>query len=390
MAEYFIATFGALALTELIKGLSANGTPPILQRFSWQIHLAYFMWSNIKLFRSLFVAALVIIFIQLSSDERGAVLAPAIAIGVIWGFIYWLFNRFWVGKYKFLPISQRVFKTAGENDVDLSIQVLGVDHNGEQKAFPTNMLFYHHQISDDVGGHPIAATYCGMCRAGRVYDAMMEGQRLHFSLVGAVNFNAILRDDKTGTWWRQETGEAAKGTLQGKILEDMPFEQMSLKNWLEKYPDTKILQYDPAFEKKYNFLEALLKYEVSFPGWHMQKTPPLIVGIEVGELAQAYDWNHLAKARMVHDRVGDTDLLAVMDEEGVSAFVYDRMIDGEALDFTLEGSSMKDTKTGSSWDLFGRCVKGKLKGAELSLVQSHKQFVRAWITFHPKSSFYRF
>ena len=46
-------------------------------------------------------------------------------------------------------------------------------------------------------------------------------------LVGAITFNAILRDDITGTWWRQETGEAAKGALKGHVLDDMPFEQMS-------------------------------------------------------------------------------------------------------------------------------------------------------------------
>lgn len=390
MADSFLYVFAALALTELVKGLSANGTPPILQRFSWQIHLAYFMWSNIKLFRTVFVAALIVMFVMMPADARVSVIVPAIFIGAMWGFIYWLFNRFWVGKYKFLPITQRVFSSVKDNMVDDTIQVLGVDHNGEQKAYPTNMLFYHHQISDEVGGHPIAATYCGMCRAGRVYDALVDGQRLHFALVGAVNWNAVLRDDKTGTWWRQETGEAAKGALKGRVLEDMPFEQMSLKNWVEKYPDTKILQYDPLFAKKYNFLEALLKYEVSFPGWHMQKTPPLVLGVEVDGAAHAYDWNSLAKARLVHDTVGDTELLTVMDIEGVSGFVYDRTVDGEALEFTFNDEVMQDTKTGSSWDMFGRCIKGKLKGTELTTLQSHKQFVRAWVTFRPNSTFYRF
>lgn len=51
---------------------------------------------------------------------------------------------------------------------------------------------------------------------------------------------------------------------------------------------------------------------------------------------------------------------------------------------------MKDSETGSSWDCFGRCAKGKLKGKSLTQLQSYKQYVRAWVTFHPQASFYDF
>ena len=37
MTALFFATFLLLIALELIKGLSANGTPPVLQRFSWQM-----------------------------------------------------------------------------------------------------------------------------------------------------------------------------------------------------------------------------------------------------------------------------------------------------------------------------------------------------------------
>ena len=40
MTENFFIVFTGLVLVELTKGLSANGTPPVLQRFSWQMDLA--------------------------------------------------------------------------------------------------------------------------------------------------------------------------------------------------------------------------------------------------------------------------------------------------------------------------------------------------------------
>ena len=390
MTENFFIVFVGLVLIELTKGLSANGTPPVLQRFSWQMDLAYFMWSNILFFRIAFVVAIAWMFFQIPAEARLAVIPGGIALGLLWGFIYWLFNRYWVGRFKFLPITQKRFEGAAGNTVGMKEQVLGISHGGEQKAFPVNMLYYHHQIADEVGGHPIWPTYCGLCNSGRIYDRLVDGKALEFTLVGAVNYNATFRDHTTGSWWRQEVGDAIKGRMKGRMLEDLPFEQMSLESWLAKYPDSLVLQYDPAFQKQYAIRTALLNYEVSLPGWHMQASPPLVVGVVVGGVARAYDWNQLVKRQLVEDQVDGTPLLAVTDGAGDSAFIYDRTVDGGALSFELAKDGMKDTDTGSIWDCFGRCIKGKLKGKTLTQLQSYKQYVRAWVTFHPDASFYDF
>ena len=390
MAENFFILFAGAALIELIKGLSANGTPPVLQRFSFQMDLAHFMWSTILFFRIAFVIAIAWMFFQIPVESRMAVVPGGIVLAALWGFIYWLFNRYWVGRFKFLPITQKRFEGAAGNTVGMKEQVLGISHGCEQKAFPVNMLYYHHQIADEVGGHPIWPTYCGLCNSGRIYDRMVDGKALEFTLVGAVNYNATFRDHSTGSWWRQEVGDAIKGPLQGHVLEDLPFEQMTLESWLAKYPDSLVLQYDPTFQKQYAIRTALLNYEVSLPGWHMQASPPLVIGVEVNDIARAYDWNELVKRRLVQDEAGGVPLLAVTDEAGQSAFVYDRTVNGKVLNFEVTESGMKDSETGSSWDCFGRCAKGKLKGKSLTQLQSYKQYVRAWVTFHPQASFYDF
>jgi len=390
MTEYFFMALAGLALVELVKGLSANGTPPVLQRFSWQMDLAHFMWSNILFFRIVLGVAIAWMFTQIPAEARMGVVPGAVVILALWGFIYWLFNRYWVGRFKFLPITQKRFEGAATNKVDLKEQILGINHNGEAKAFPVNMLYYHHQISDEVGGHPIWPTYCGLCNSGRIYDRQVDGNALEFTLVGAVNYNATFRDHTTGSWWRQEVGDAIKGPMKGRALEDMPFEQMSLESWLAKHPESLVLQYDPTFQKQYNIRTALLNYEVSLPGWHMQASPPLVVGVVAGNVARAYDWNELVKRRLVEDEAGGTALLAVTDPDGDSAFVYDRTVDGTVLSFEMAGDGMRDTGTGSSWDCFGRCTKGKLKGKSLTRLQSYKQYVRAWVTFHPDASFFDF
>ncbi|MEC8641868.1 MAG: hypothetical protein VXZ67_03075, partial [Pseudomonadota bacterium] len=133
MTELFLILFAALVLTELIKGLSANGTPPVLQRFSWQMDLAHFMWSSILPLRIIFVLGLSAIFFGMPAEERMAVIPGSIALGLAWGFVYWLFNRYWVGRFKFLPITEKRFEGAANNMVGMDEQVLGIDHGGAQK-----------------------------------------------------------------------------------------------------------------------------------------------------------------------------------------------------------------------------------------------------------------
>ncbi len=390
METQFFAIFAVLIAAELIKGLSANGTPPILQRFSWQIDLAYFMWSNIQKFRIALVIVLVVLATRLEAMNSVAFIAGLILFAGLWGGIYWLFNKYWIGRYKFLPITQKTFLNAADNKLDLDIPIIGVEINGEKKAYPANLLFYHHQLSDDLGGKAILATYCGMCRSGRVYDIDWAEGRPEFMLVGAVNYNAVLRDSITNTWWRQETGEAAKGARKGDQLEDIYFEQMSLKNWLEKHPDSLVLQYDPVFEGKYNFFAKLLKFEADLPRWHMQETPPLVVGVEIDGQAHAYDLIELQKIGLVNDEISGTPLLAVSDDDNMSAFVYSRKVKGKTLTFERKDGVITDAETGSTWTHLGQCMSGKMSGAQLEQQQSYQQFVRAWIIFHPETSFYKF
>ena len=390
MITIFFIVFAVLILIELTKGLSANGTPPVLQSYDWQLDLAYFMWSNIKYFRIALVAILVFLVWKMTEVERSSIIIGGAILLAIWVFIYWFFNFFWVGKYKFHELKNPIFKSPTENKVLLSQQVLGVDYKGEQKAYPANMIFYHHQFSDTIGNHPIVVTYCGMCLSGRVYDGLVDGEALHLRLVGAISYNAILKDTRTETWWRQETGEAVKGKLKGRVLLDVPMEQMTLEKWLEKHPDSQVLQYDANYQDRYDFFTKLMDYEVSFPIWHRQKLPPLVIGLQVDGQSRAYDWNSLHRVRIVNDSIGDQNLVLFSSEDGTSPFAYHRNIDGQTLEFEISGDELTDKNTQSKWNLFGHCLDGKLKGTNLRSVQIYKQMVRAWLIFHKDTDFYKF
>ena len=37
--------------------------------------------------------------------------------------------------------------------------VLGYEQDGEARAYPVSMMFWHHIVNDAVGGRPLLATY---------------------------------------------------------------------------------------------------------------------------------------------------------------------------------------------------------------------------------------
>ena len=37
--------------------------------------------------------------------------------------------------------------------------VLGIESDGEARAYPVSMIFYHHIVNDTIGGRPILITY---------------------------------------------------------------------------------------------------------------------------------------------------------------------------------------------------------------------------------------
>ena len=385
----FYLTFLVLIIAEFLKGLSANGTPAVFQDYDWQMDFAYFMWSIIDYVRIVLFAILGYLLWKMAPLKRSTIIG-GILIFLLWGFFYWFFNHFWNGGSKFPPVDNPTFLTAAQNKVPSSTEIMGMDINGQQKAYPVGMIHLHHQFKDEVGGQPVWVTYCGLCRSGRVFDIMIDGQALDFEIVGAVNYNATFRDKQTGSWWRQEMGDAVKGKLKGTLLEDLPMEQMSLDAWLQKYPNSQILQYVPALEKRYKLVKDITTGEAELPFWYTHKEPPLIIGLEIGAQVKAYDWEQLKTKRLVQDKVEDTALLLLSSEDGISPFAYNRMINGEVVDFEINGDVLTDKKTQSTWTIFGNCIAGELEGTQLENIQIYQQNIRSWKEFHPESAYYEF
>ena len=64
--------------------------------------------------------------------------------------------------------------------------VLGLEVNGEARAYPLLIMNWHEIVNDTLGGSPVAVTYCPLCGTGIAFDPIVDGKALEFGQSGGV------------------------------------------------------------------------------------------------------------------------------------------------------------------------------------------------------------
>jgi hypothetical protein len=344
------------------------------------IEIAYFLYSWRWVFRIILGLMIAIGFLKLWNTPRRLVriltLIPLIAV-------VYLFNFVMVADKMFLQAETLVFKSAGENDLVPADQIIiGVECNGEAKAYPLEFLAYHHQVRDIIGGKEIMVTYCSVCRTGRVYEPLVDGKTEKFRLVGMDHFNAMFEDETTGSWWRQVNGEAITGSAKGKKMPEYFSVQMSLDKWLALYPNSLIMQPDSAsiahYDKDLKFERGEDKSSLTGTNPDSWQTKSWVVGIEIGDSSTAYDWNELKSKRIINDRINQTNLAIVLVDDDKSFVAFERPSE-EIL--TLSGDTLfhcdkKFNLAGTNFDN---------RSDFLKRIPAYQEFWHSWLTFHPNT-----
>ncbi len=359
------------------------------------INLAYFIESNLWIIR--IFGFILITYPLYSIFSRGTKVYKIVSIAllIMYCVVVYLFNFKFLADKMFSQPTRLVMATKAQNKVDSTQLIIGVSINGKSKAYPIEVIGYHHQVRDSLAGKPIMVTYCTVCRTGRVFSPFVNGKLENFRLVGMDHFNAMFEDASTKSWWRQVNGEAIAGSLKGTMLTEMPSEQMSLASWLALHPETEILQPDNTFKDEYdklkNYDEGKSKSKLTKPDSLSWKDKSWVIGVSNGLFATAYDWIELKKARIVNDEIEGLPVAIVLANDLVSFHVWKRIVGNDTLTFKISADSafLEDSKRLSKWTWSGNCIEGQWKGLHTEPVQAYQEFWHSWRTFHPQTKMYK-
>ena len=352
------------------------------------ISYAYWLSNNIGLIRILALALFVFPLINIfRNNSLRLKILTSLFLGS-YAIIFFFFNyRFEADKMFYQP-KQKSFIAADKDTTSRNKLVIGIVLNGEAKAYPIQIIGYHHQVRDTIGNLPVMITYCTVCRTGRVFSPLVNGRIESFRLVGMDHFNAMFEDEATESWWQQATGVAIAGPLKGAALKELPSRQLPLDVWLRQYPKSLIMQPDTSFNKNY---EDLADYDDGsiqsglqgrdFLSW---KPKSWIVGVMNAHCSKAYDWNELVKKKIIQDSIATLPILLTLESDTTSFHVYQRCVNGSVLSFQMGNNNdlLIDQNTHSTWNMDGLCIEGALKGKQLVPVQAYNEFWHSWQTFH--------
>lgn len=355
--------------------------------------VSYFFSNNIVWLR---VLAALLIACSLYSIVKNRQLKPLFTVLLLlagYAALYYYLNVYMLPEEIYQPIKVKTFASKRENKISSDKLVIGVDIDGAAKAYPLQIIGYHHQITDTVNGKPIIITYCTVCRSARVFDAEIDGQTTHFRLVGMNKYNALFKDDQTDSWWQQATGQAVAGPMKNTILKEIPSQQVTLSNWLKKHPDALVMQPDTNYLAAYRLTQddkAFFTVKYAQQDSASFKAKSMVVGVVQNDVAKAYDFDKLNHAKIIEDSLYQLPLLITVEGDNVSVHTLNRNVNGVTYAFEKadQPNMLKDVATQSLWNLEGTCIEGKLEGIQLEQVQSYIETWQSWSEFHPETTEY--
>ncbi|HEY2650184.1 MAG TPA: DUF3179 domain-containing (seleno)protein [Puia sp.] len=329
---------------------------------------------------------------------KGRRLFPKIFLSlfiIIYGIIFFFLNfRFEADKMFYQP-SVKNFASISANTIDSNKLIIGIDINGETRAYPIQIIGYHHQVKDTVGNTPVMITYCTVCRTGRVYSPIIGGKLEKFRLVGMDHFNAMFEDETSKSWWQQATGVAIAGPLKNVRLQEIPSHQSSLASWMRLHPNSTILQPDSNYREDYHdladFDKGTIKGHLEKRDSASWKMKSWVVGIKTNGFEKAYDWNDLLKDYMIQDTLGTLPVLLVLEKDTSSFHAYNRILRGQTLFFSFDRGmeQLTDSNSHSVWNLNGHCISGIYKDVQLETLAAYQEFWHSWKYFHPNTTQYK-
>ncbi len=141
------------------------------------------------------------------------------------------------------------FDTATTTPFDESEWVIGVELNGEAKAYPYGILNWHEIVNDTIGGVPVSVSYCPLCDTILAFDR----EDSTFGVSGKLYQSCLVMYDRADdTLYSQPWGLGVVGPNVNRFVERIPAVKTRLGNWLEKYPDSWVLSTETGHRRDYS------------------------------------------------------------------------------------------------------------------------------------------
>lgn len=289
--------------------------------------------------------------------------------------------------------------------------VAALEIDGAARAYPLAILTWHEIVNDDLGGVPVAVTFCPLCNSAVAFDRRVDGAVLDFGVSGNLRHSdLVMWDRQTESWWQQLTGEGVVGAYAGYQLGLLPAQIVSWRDFKAAFPQGDALSRDTGYVKDYgrNPYAGYDRVDQSpflFDGEPDGRRLPMerVAALFVDGQPLAFPFAALERERAVNYAVNGRDIVALFQPGTASALdqsriadsrdvgsvgVFDAALDGRTLVFRVGDDGFVDEQTDSVWNILGQAVAGPLAGQSLTPIVHGNHFWFAWAAFAPDTRVY--
>lgn len=335
------------------------------------VEASYFLWHYRWYIRIALFIGMIIGFRKVFEKRRWI---PIMTI-LLTATVFYLANFEMAAEYMFKPATEVLYADVSEAKVPADAIVIAVTNGNESHAYPVRYLSYHHQLTDNVGGKEVLVTYCDVCRSGLVFDPKLLPGDHSFRLVGMDQFNAMLEDHQTGSWWMQANGECVAGEHKGQKLDIFPSEQLTLAEWSKRYPEGKVMAPIPEYEQFYgddSFEKGTTTNSLTRTDTASWQDKSWVIGVEVNGHHRAYDWSTLVRQRAIYDIIDHQEIGITIDSANINYTILKR-VPCPNMDYTSDSLSLSAD---------GVCYQPD------PAIMARQMFWHTWRTFYPNTTRY--
>lgn len=224
-----------------------------------------------------------------------------------------------------------------------------------------------------------------------MWERTIDGETLTFHLAGIHNQNFLMRDEETGSFWQQVSGECVAGPLRGKKLARVHSDELTAAQFAAEAPEGQVLQGEAGHADSYKRdWEPGIEKLPTVVDTGDSPLPPraLVAGIEVGGQTRAYEASRIETDRVLLDELGGVPIV-LWSRGGRMLRAFDRRVEGAgALLAPHDAEHLRDAETGSVWDFRGCAIAGPRAGTCLTPVTVLWDFWFDWRGYNPETSIY--
>lgn len=241
---------------------------------------------------------------------------------------------------KFVDVSR------AEADLDSKDKINVLVVGDEARGYPTKYMLQPHFASSTIATEDVAMTYCGLSNLGVAFSPRNKGKKLQLRTVGQLNNNVIFFDVKSGEYYQQIFGGNEDHSR--KFDKQFPTRAMSWKSFKAIYPNALVYSNPPK-----NVLDHLVramigwalreqegKFRAHFPTIDHNADQRLhpkqyVAGLILEGQAVAFTKRFLSENNCIFNTVqGGVPIAVVLYNEFDFVDIYDRRVDGEAVEVT--------------------------------------------------------